>query len=542
MPTEHGSSDAIAVEAWIGHELNSAYTFLLGHIVILIWGGIVLIGVLASVRRYEHNHPNRSIYTKIWDQRSSPFGILRLTGNHFMKSNSSRWILLVWLVLALAFLVMKYAIPIVFARYIILDNAAPVASEAIYVPTYQNISDRSDPKKVLEIYALEVPSVLRAAGSVDSVNSTGSAEVSVDRPELLPDQGNGTGIRIKYRYKVTGLDFGLQKYPDLALNVEGACSTEYTWLNSSGSADGVNVDSYNLFGDPNAQFRVSLYDGISPAGYFFFNPSVRDPPSNFSWAAFVSSIDRLTFWPSTDPWYLTVPNPSANPTAPYTVGAGRPALSCWQNDVWSYRGNNSTVIGLNSSMLPGLDLPAGLQAVFAHFLGQPKIVNIGTRLGASALKSASTSFGGFFNASTSSVYNDLERLVFASYIATVNTLTDTTLFSTDGGIGNDVVNQTTLVPYAGVDEFVIWSSNVITLSVKSIIVIPVLAAVLWIVFIGVLLLPIPIISALTVTVSVSNVTTGPQKEPKEETQEPSRTEKVIEVAVQQVLSIGEGDV
>ena len=542
MPTEHGSSNAIAVEAWIGHELNSAYTFLLDHIVILIWGGIVLIGVLASIKNYEHNHPNRSIYMKIWDRRSSPFEILKLGINHFMQPNPSRWLILVWLALALGFLVMKYAIPIVFARYIILDSAASVASEAVYVPTYRGITDPSEPLEFLEIYALEVPAALRAAGSVESVNSTGSAEVSVDQPELLLDQGNGTGMRMNYRYKVTGLDFGLQKYPDLILNVEGSCVTEYAWLNSSVASSLGNVDTYNLFNNPSIPVQVSCGDGAFPIAYFFSSPPVRDPLSNFTWAAIVSSIDRLSFWPGTDPWYRTALSPTTVPglTTTYTVLAGRPALSCWQNDVWSYRGYNSTVTELNPSKLPGLDLPPVLQAIFAHFLDEPRIVTLGTRLSASALKSASTSHGPYFNASTSSVYNDLERLIFASYIATVNTLTDTTLFSTDGGIGNDVVDPTTLVPYAGVDEFVIWSSNVTTLSVKRLIIIPVLAALLWIVCIGVLLLPIPIFSALTVTVSVGNKT-RPQKESDGEAQGMTRTGQIFNSVTQQLLSINESD-
>lgn len=547
MPTARGSSDAVAVEAWVGHELNSAYTFLLEQIVLLTWGGMVLIAVLASMKKYEHDHPSRSIYTKMWDQRSSPFGILKLTTNHFMKPNHSRWLILVWLVLAFAFLVMKYAIPIVFARYIILDNAAPVASGAIYVPPYQGL-DPADLKKFLEIYALEVPAVLRAAGSVDAVNSTGRAEVSVDRPEMLPDQGNGTGLRVNYQYKVTGLDFGLQKYPELVLNVEGSCTTDYTWLNASFSTNDSGliktVDNYNLFGDPNNPanlVQVSIDDGSFPVGNFFSNPVAGNPSSNFSWAAIVSSVDRLSTLPSVDPWYLTEQQ-SSNPQDGYKVRPSRPALSCWQNDVWSYRGYNSTVIGLNSTMLPGLDLPVKLQEIIAHFLGEPKIVTLGTRLGASALKSASTSLGGYFHASTSSVYSDLERLVFASYIATANTLTDTTLFSTDSGIGNQVVDPVTLLPFAGVDEFVIWSSSVVTLSVKAIIIIPVLAAALWIVFIGVLLLPIPIFSALTVTVSVGDTEAGPKKESNGTTQETSKRERVANDALQELLSIGDGDV
>ena len=130
--------------------------------------------------------------------------------------------------------------------------------------------------------------------------------------------------------------------------------------------------------------------------------------------------------------------------------------------------------------------------------------NATTSLRNSALKSASTYQGGVFNASSSSLYDDLERLVFASYVATVNTLTETTLFANGSDIENDLyaISGSSSIP-AGVDEFVIWSTDVITLSVKAFIIIPVLTVTLWIIAITVLLLRLPEIEELKVAVKVT---------------------------------------
>ncbi|MCJ1476868.1 hypothetical protein MMC13_005537 [Lambiella insularis] len=434
---------------------------------------------------------------------------------------------------------MKYAIPVAFARYIIIDNAAPVAPLAIYVPSYEGV-DWNNLTTILSVVSLEGPSAFRAMGSVDSVNSTTLAKsfVSIDQPEILtkdPISGD-PNQRMTYRYVVTGIDFGLQKYPDLILNVEGSCETEYGWYNGTkkSSDSTAPLDVYYLFNNASYEEWVSLDDGPSPVANFVLGPR-PGLLSNFTWAAVISSVNRTSCSTGTDPWYLTVPNAPGT----FSVKPGRPALSCWQNDVWSFRGVNSSVTELTAPALPGLDLPESLQDIFARNLANPKIPALGMRLGASALKSATNAFSGVFNASSSSVYADLERLVFASYIATVNTLTETTLFAPNSGIKNDALDDNGQ-PQPGVEEFVIWSKDVITLSVKALIIIPVLAGLLWMIFFGVLLLPIPEIVSLSLPAEK-----GPNGNPAEvdeeengESGEESTTEKVIGSALEEVVLLG----
>ena len=504
MPRMNRTFDAIAVEAKVGHELNSAYTFLLEHIVLCVWSLFIFSGAFLSIKVYKMRNPEHPITQKLWAKKASPFDILTMTTTRLFKGGyKTLWIVL-WAILSLGFIVAKYTVPIYFARYIIIDHAAPVNSQAMYYPTYQGWGgDRAevDPRLVLDVWALEAPSALRAVGLVDTLLNTSFGTPQISLENLSPDPTTlDPNQRINYSYTVTGLDFGLQHYPDLILDVEGSCNTNYNWwvASSPTSSDPrVIEDTYDIPVNATSGFpaNVSLNDGPNPLGLFFLGQQSA-LASNWTWSALVSSVNRTSYWPSNDPWYLTVQEPGPAPPL-YNVKPGRPALSCWQNDVWSYHGHQSSVTGLNSSSLPGLNLSLATQDIFAHFLGLPKVPVLALRLGISALDSASSYKGGFFNASSSSLYNDLERLVFASYIATVNTLTETTLFAKGSNIENDLylVSGSNSIP-AGADEFVVWSTDVITLSVKSLIIIPVITVTLWIIALTIPFLPIPEIKEL----------------------------------------------
>lgn len=76
----------------------------------------------------------------------------------------------------------------------------------------------------------------------------------------------------------------------------------------------------------------------------------------------------------------------------------------------------------------------------------------------------------------------------------MNTLAETTLFASDRGLRNGIlVNDS--VPKR-IDDFVIYSKDITTLSVKALIVIPVIAAALWILNILVIAWPVAEMKAL----------------------------------------------
>lgn len=552
MPTAGGSKDAVAVSQTVGDNLVSAYTFMLEHIVLLVWGITIVATLLVSAKRYERTHPNSAIHMEIWHKRSSPYDIVKLAFKHFLKPKTSRWFILVWLLIALSFVVVKYAVPIIFAPYIKIGNAAPVSPDAIYVPSRNgaNISPSTlqSNLETLQIFELQLPSALRAAGGVDGANATfkGNPPVKVHQPEILGVDADGEiSLRINYEYTITGLDLGLQNHPDLTLNVEGSCRTEYGWWVGSGTNDenlpGAFVELYNVFNasSPGTQTFVSKYDGGPPIAYFSIDPPADVNASNITWAAIISSVNRTSYTSGTDPWYRTGPSPiyAANPSpdlGPFMVLPKRPALSCWENDVWSYGGNNGSVVTLDS--IPGLNMPFGLRIILTDALGEPMIVTLGSFLRDSALKSSFTAVSDEFDANTSTIYTDLQRLVFASYIASVNTLTETTLFSSNNSIPNRVRAGGALLP--GTSDFVISSNNVVTLSVKALIIIPTIALLLWIVLI--LLMLLPMIATQIESISRKDEAETPgEKDEKEESKAWEAGKQVASVVTEQIFDNGD---
>jgi hypothetical protein len=484
MPTTGGSRDAIAVPSNVADKLNSAYTFLVSMIIINTWVLILLVLLPAYIRRRRGNDHQTKVGTAIWNAKASPLEVARVTATNYHK-HRRQWSLLLWMTLAFGILVAHYAIPIEVVPYILLGNAAPVAADAIYVPSLV----AGDSVSRLKEFYLQAPAAFRAVGNAQVANSSKNSHVSVDKPVFLHNRSDGEAImRVSYRYSVSGVDLGLQHYPDLVLNVEGSCTTDYGPLVLSSVVDGIAVDTYLLWpGNPDYAFvqNVSLFDGPMPQGFLRLGPQPpTGPPGNFTWAAVVSSLERLSVTEGRDPWYLTNP---IEGTEFHEVKGGRPALSCWQNDVWSYKGHNSTIIALNSTALPGLDLPGGLQSILRSALGEPRIVSLATQLGPQALASTTTSLGQFFDAEESSIYQDIQRLAFASYVASTNVLTESTLYPQNRlGLPNFVPgNDSQLLP--GAADFVIWSGEVRTLSVRPLIIIPAIALGLFLIIVFVII-------------------------------------------------------
>jgi hypothetical protein len=478
MPTRGGSRDAVAVPSKVADKLNSAYTFLVSMIVLHTWVLILLVLLSYYIRRRKRRGHPTEVGADIWNAKSSPVDVVKLTAINYSRQRH-QWSMLLWMILAFCILVANYAIPIEVAPYIILDDAAPVAADAVYVPSLAV----ENPVNQLKAFYLQAPSAFRAVGNAQTAISSKRDQVSVDAPVLLHDRGDGEAImRVGYRYNVSGVDFGLQHYPDLVLYVEGSCTTDYGSHLDQSKSDGITVDTYLLWpGNPSYELaiNVSLFDGPMPQGFLRIGPrSPTGPPGNFTWAAVVSSLERLSVTEGTDPWYLTSP---IEGTQYHEVRNRRPTLSCWQNDVWSYKGHNSTITKLNSGALPGLNLPEGLQTILGSSLSVPRIVSLATQLGPQALASTATSLGQFFDAAESSFHNDIQRLVIASYVASTNALTESTLFAKDRlSIPNFILGNDSQ-PQPGAADFVIWSSEVRTLSVRTLIIIPVIALALFLI-------------------------------------------------------------
>ncbi|KAI1127682.1 hypothetical protein F5Y10DRAFT_242450 [Nemania abortiva] len=476
--TDTRSWDAVAVPSWVGDKLNSAYTFIISLALVQFWTIVLSLILFIALKKYKNDASQLDpLAVTLWNKRGDLVNsVTEMLG--FGGTDWTRPWLLITIFIAVAAGVAKTAITIVVAPLIIIDHAAPVNPEAVYTPDPTPMDNQTRAAR----FALEVPRFFRALGSA-VVDNELRQRVRISRPQRLGQTENGEDIiRIDYSYGATGADLGIQKYFDLIFNVTGSCVTDYGWFIDTNNSTGVLIDEYLPPFVDGIQY-TSVFDGTEPSATFYYGAQTRGTldESNTTWGALVSSVGRTSFSAGADPWYLTAPISSEDTGAGNTVLSGRPGISCWQDDVWSYHGHNGTTAALTSNQLPGLNLSDSLQGTLAQYLGSPVIQQAGFQLQKAALMSATTSLDQIFDAGASSLYNDLERLVLTAYVATINCLTDTTLYPVTavGSVPNIAIGDRGVVP----DDlgYVVWSPDVATLSTLVIIVIPTILVGVWLV-------------------------------------------------------------
>ena len=461
MPTGDHSRDAIAISTENGTTLISAYTLMFKWIIAQLWALIVLGGVAIFIGR-KPSHNRAAATVGIWNAHS-PTNVAMLTARYVFHMKNEIWYPIVWAVLAAIILASGIVGPILLSRYLVIGHAAPVNPLSIYVPDMRLKSDNQQFENIL----LDSPAAFRAV----------SAPASTDNV-YVSQTGN---LSILYGYNVSGADFGLQHAPDLSLSIQGSCLAEYGWYIGT---DTDSQDGYNPFGDPPANasgiWLAGPQDQGPPFAFFYQSDSDIGGGYNLSWAMIASSAGRPSVTSSDDPWYQTQPGIapfiSANINSSFYVSNGRPALSCWETAIWSYRGSEATISNLTS--LPGLDVQEPLQQVLETFLGFPMILLLGPRLGRSVLASSATAIGPVFDAGSSSILQDFQRLVLASYTATRNVLVETTMYQGQARYGITNLAAPTGSPLAGVADFVVPSQAVTTFSVRTLIIVPVVLCVL----------------------------------------------------------------
>lgn len=471
MPTQNGTKHAISVSFEDGKKLISAYTLMVDLIVMQLWALAVLIAI-STLMRKPHSPNIGAASAAIWNSQGSPFTVMKLMAKYLSCIKKWRdWLyMLLWMFAAAILIAATYVLSIGVPRFLLLGNGAPVNPKSIYIP---EVSSDAGLHESYESFALKVPASLRAAGSV---NSATLQKVRMGDP--LRSGVNGAIKQVSYAYDITAAEFGLQHAAGLVLSVEGSCITEYGWLQDSRvDYNNATVDTYSFTISTNGtrNITLSIYDGMSPIGYFY--PGPKETNTNTSFAIAVSSVDRYSFKQGYDPLYAT--NKTSNPEfiekdINYTVIPGRPMLSCWENDVWSYHGQTGAASQLSN--LTKLNMPDGLAKIFSNqFLGMPMIVSLGQRLGSRALQSASTAMGQTFDAGSASMESDLHQLVAASYIASKNILTDTTTINGSlTTLKNAAIDPKTDNLYAGAADFIVTSSDIATISIKVLITIPVI--------------------------------------------------------------------
>lgn len=135
--------------------------------------------------------------------------------------------------------------PALVVRPVVLGHGASVNPDSIYIPTIENCDQHS----FFLLYNMLYPSALRADGSVQRTDlSVCKSCVQIDDPIKLkdrPDIGEGEYVsQYGCRYRVNAQKFGLQRFSDMVLQVEGHCVTEYGWRSDFSTA--ATKDSYYL--------------------------------------------------------------------------------------------------------------------------------------------------------------------------------------------------------------------------------------------------------------------------------------------------------
>jgi hypothetical protein len=364
-----------------------------------------------------------------------------------------------------------------------IGNVAPVDPETLFYP----VTPLNDPVQRLQDFGLRAPGVMRALGSVEAARVTIRERVSVKEDTTFKDRDDGDHVMgLAYDYSISGVELGLQGGDGLTLAVEGACFTEYGWVvDDPEEQPGFEVDVYNLWGDPNKMYWVPLNPNDirhAPKASFYTHPLVAEQlflDSNVSYAVKVDSAWRSSISEGSDPWYATQQKPERDGpdryNAAWRMKRRRPILSCWEKDTWGYEGQNVTSV-FKLKGLPNMKIPAILLEVLETTFGSgPMIVRLGNASGDSALRSRTTSPNGVINAQASRIYDDMERLILASFVASRGIFTDATMFgrTTSDGYRN-LFTADNGQPATGAGLFVVSSPNIQTFSLTGIVTLAVI--------------------------------------------------------------------
>jgi len=505
---DHGPVPAIAVPIAMYRYIQSGYTMMSTLIVINITAIFIAGGLCIYLKSSRTGNKVNDISMSLWNKRESTH--LSVVDTLFYSRDAlKKWwyyplvaaLLSAWIASLLAGILLP---PTVF-----LGNAAPVRTGSIYVPPDLSKDDGGpiDESVIFGTHLLQLEPYIRAAGAAYIATDRLRSKVKVEGPiplgtwrgsdPLDPKTPRTEPIqRINYGYNVTGADLGLQKLPKLRLSIAGSCITEYNWYQGVGSVPANSSSSptekYWLpLRQPNG--KLEEVNSLCPAPSAKFRAEAPIRPAsergNVSWAIIVSSFDRKSYLKNEDPWYRTKEVREGNQTF-HKVLRGRPALSCWQSDTWFFADEgpekSSTILNLQA-MVGKEKLSDAMVEILRRYFTLPVAYNLGFALQGSALQSAKAVIASRFDARDSSMYKDLYYIILSAYIATINTLTDTTLYlqpDIDGSppkidIPNLALDNTTRHPRPGIEDFVVFSDQVATLSLTRVILIPVLTLGSW---------------------------------------------------------------
>lgn len=461
LPTATGGVPVIAVSAKDARYLLSGYTFL----IILIFAALWRIYVNLVMRFYPSpSMSRRNRYVAIagigsaGDVWATAYLMTKYCWTMFFKARDSRSGALAVKVLVAAVLLgtTRIAAGITVPSIIFVDDFAPVDASFIFLPPRLNLFE-IDPSMVFFRTIVQNSAQLAVsylANVQDTLLEPGpNQRVSVNFTDLPPASW-GRSIRVDYSYQVTGVDFGLQFAGDLSKTVRGTCTTVSRVLN------GTDWQGINGFG----------HVEIAPVGLTVASPFSYQG-EELRYLIFLNATGMRSLGYSDDPWYATGGLVVEGGERTFTVLPDRPFLSCQQLETWSYRGHQVTG-NTSITQLPGLKLKPVLMEYLENPLNRlSPIILMPLLLGNRMMLSAFTSIGNVFDASLCSIQDEMKRLVALSFVFERDilrrTITNNPMRTKYKNLA--LVNGTKA---DGVDDFVLRSSGVATISLRALVAIP----------------------------------------------------------------------
>ncbi|KAK5651903.1 hypothetical protein OQA88_11562 [Cercophora sp. LCS_1] len=492
MPTDDGSLWAVAFDARTSQYITSSITVTLTLMFSWIWGLLAA----AAVYFAPHGFPRRRLVALILlrnttDPRSALLAFLGYTTESMgwfrpkKKGNPATWrdtfFGTFFLLLALAIVLANVVMGIIIPPFLVVGSAAPVNPAALFSPNAKGL--RGSPA----IYRSYLNS-----GSLRSLSSVEIFEDAVKKAVRIQGDPAVTGTNtsrpmygLTYEYKVTGVDFGLKRAAGLLLSVKGACKTEYDWITNENEVNRT-VDIYALFNNADNRARVSLSSGVAAPKMLVYDVSTNETEGRqeiqnqadkgmVEYALVVTTASKNSSSESQDPWYLTElwTNTTLKNGSEHIISRARPVLHCWHEDTWSVPGAEPIKGVNNLHKITGETVPAVLLDVLRSALWYPTVAGVARDANIVSLESVirtPTVTNGLLDASSSSLFQDMERLIQAAYVNTLNTLARTSAFNMTQPLPTNTslfYDEGKLLP--GADEFVVRTPDVLTFNLIGLI-------------------------------------------------------------------------
>ncbi|KAK0745616.1 hypothetical protein B0T18DRAFT_367367 [Schizothecium vesticola] len=489
ITTGNGTLWAIAFSDRTGRYLNTSLTVIFTLMFTWLWGLIAA----ATIYFVPHQFSRRRLVALVALRNSQdPWSAFMAFANFTTESMGlflSTWqdtgfgLLLV--LLALIVILTRVIMSIILPPSLQIGNVAPVNESVTFYPRTALLDSSSSVYR-----AFRAGPSLRALSSAQVSGDAIRGRVKVQRdPSVTTQDPSQPMYGLTYSYDISGVELGLETAGDLVLSVNGACRTEYGWLNVGASNDTTKV--IDIFGDPTNNFTTHTEDRflkIVPIAAFTLASEVpykeQLTAGNVSYAVIATlSLHRSTTENKEDPWYRTedhLSRPGETPRTNYRIQPGRPVLSCWHHDRWS-AGGTSVNGGKSIDKLTTLGTPQVLKDVLATALLQPPPYTVGTDTGSSALISvlqSRFSQTGVIDAGAGSIHQDMERLVIGGFILTLNRLSDMAMYTPSGVemvesnlfySKKDKDTAKPQLPLDGRGDFLVSSPNIATFNLAGLI-------------------------------------------------------------------------